>query len=388
MVQSLRFAVALLLLAVGVFSFWYLRAHPPAVAAPVAVAQLPLVEVMPVQPKTQRIPIELRGLVSAASEVVLAAETQGVVTQLSNRLQAGANFRRGEFLLAVDDRVVQQQLSSAQANRLSLQNRLQRIKAEQSIDQALLAQDVKSAYQSRLSELQAQLDLANSEVALAQQQLAATRIRAPFDGRVQQVLVSVGQRLAPGVELLRFYGTQSAKVRLAVSDRQLQLLDTTPADSRKTPDAPVILRQDLAGQYRYWSGHLLGLEASVDPRNQMAYLQVAVDKPFHPALEMSNTTLLTGQILEARVESRPFHNLSVLPRQYIQSGDFVWCVDAAQRLYRQAVQVVYSSKNLAYVLGLTSAHQVVTTPMNLAIEGMSVRLLGASNDSPAPIRIE
>ncbi len=378
MSQVFKLGLAGLLLLMGVASFWYLRTHSPAAQAPAPVAQAPLVSTIQVQPQTQSIPIDLHGLVTAASEVVLAAQTNGVVTQLSPRLVAGAAFRRNDILLSVDDREMQRQLSSVQAALLSAQNRLRRLQAEQSVDQALPGlPNVSDAYRSREQEMRTQVELAKADLQLAQQQIESAHIRAPFDGRVQQVLVSVGQRIAPGIELVRFYGTATARVRLAVSDRQLQLLDAARLGDQSPQPASahtkVLLRQDLAGQYRYWQGRLLGVEANVDPRNQMVYLLVSVDKAFEKT-QQAEYPLLSGQVLEARINSRLFQDLSRIPRQLVQSGAFVWCVDADNRLYRQAVQVLYTTQNHAYVRGLSATQKLVSSALNLAIEGMSVRV--------------
>ncbi len=383
MSQVFRLGLAVLLLFMGVASFWYLRSHHPSVQLSTPIAQAPVVSIIAVKPQSQRIPIDLHGVVTAANEVVLAAETNGMVTALSPRLSSGANFKRDELLLSVDDRELQRQLSTARATLQSAEHRLERLQAEKKLDQSLLGlTNVGDAYRNRLQEVHEQIKLATADVELARQRVEHAQILAPFDGRVQQVLVSVGQRIVPGVELVRFYGTTTARVRLAVSDRQLQLMDVPHLQQTNPATSSLILRQDLAGEYRYWQGRLLGIEASLDTRNQMIYLLASVDKAFElstkvngmPGSESTLYPLLSGQVLEARLSSRLIDDVAVIPRQLLQIGNVVWCVDSDNRLYRQTLRVLYTTPDKAYVQGLKVTQNLVSSVMSLAIDGMHVRL--------------
>jgi RND family efflux transporter MFP subunit len=403
--QVYRLALAVLLLLLGVASFWYLRSHSPTAPVAASIAQAPMVSVINVTPKQIRIPIDLNGMVTASNQVMLAANSAGQITDLSPRLIPGATFQQNEVLLSMDDGMAQRQLSAAQLTLETAKQNLQRLKAEQQIDQALPGlPNVVQVYLGRLQEMQTQIDLAQADLHLAQEQLEQTEIRAPFDGRVQQVMVSAGQRVAPGMELVSFYGTGTARVRLAISDSQLLLMNLpqdphtphTTKDKISTNNTSVLLRQNLAGQYRYWQGHLLGIEASLDPNNQMTYLLVNVDQAFDQNIDINNQTnakstpnvhlpLLSGQVLEARIMSRAFKNIAVIPRQLLQSGNVVWGVDADNRLYRQTLQVLYTTTDKAYVHGLKSQQNLVSSVMNLAIEGMRVRVQGQNNTDAVSI---
>ena len=55
--------------------------------------------------------------------------------------------------------------------------------------------------------------------------LERTHIRAPFDGRVRDRLVGVGQQIGPGTTLGRIYATDVAEVRLPISTRELPFVD-------------------------------------------------------------------------------------------------------------------------------------------------------------------
>lgn len=412
MLQVFRLALAMLLLLMGVASFWYLRTHSPTFPAAAPIAQAPLVSVIKVTPKQQRIPIDLHGMVAASNQVILSADSSGWITYLSPRLLPGASFRENDVLLSVDDAIAQRQLSAAQAKLESAKQSLKRLKAEQLVDQSLPGlPNVTSVYQSRLQEMQAQIDLAETDLQLAQQQLDQTEIRAPFDGRVQRVLVSVGQRIAPGMELVSFYSTQAARVRLAISDSQLLLMDLPRHQSNATHNSntanktnatdktnatqkngALLLRQNLAGDYRYWQGRLLGVEASLDQNNQMTYLLASVDQAFEQDANSqaksapgANLPLLSGQVLEARIMSRSFKNIAVIPRQLLQSGNVVWGVDADNRLYRQSLKVIYTTTNEAYVSGFKNPQNLVSSVMNLAIEGMRVRVQGQVNSEAVSI---
>ena len=65
---------------------------------------------------------------------------------------------------------------------------------------------------------------AQADVAAAELALDRTIIKAPFDGRVQQKRVDIGQFVGNGTPLAQIYALEALELRLPLSDAQLALL--------------------------------------------------------------------------------------------------------------------------------------------------------------------
>ncbi|MCB1734301.1 MAG: biotin/lipoyl-binding protein [Gammaproteobacteria bacterium] len=77
---------------------------------------------------------------------------------------------------------------------------------------------------SRLAELNASRQRAEALLEQARLELDRTRISAPFDGRVTQVLASPGQRVRKGDGLLVIFGTEGLVLRAQIPDRHLAVV--------------------------------------------------------------------------------------------------------------------------------------------------------------------
>ncbi|MCP5162656.1 MAG: HlyD family efflux transporter periplasmic adaptor subunit [Hahellaceae bacterium] len=76
----------------------------------------------------------------------------------------------------------------------------------------------------RLAQLQAQLTRAKASVAQTRLDLSRTRIQAPYDGTITQLLVSPGERVRVGDKLVEMYDTEQAEIRAQIPERWVQNL--------------------------------------------------------------------------------------------------------------------------------------------------------------------
>ena len=79
-------------------------------------------------------------------------------------------------------------------------------------------------YDSRRLQLEARLDRARARAEQARVDLDRTEVRAPFAGRIAQVLVSPGDRVRPGDRLLDLYDTSVLEIRAQIPTRKVAVV--------------------------------------------------------------------------------------------------------------------------------------------------------------------
>ncbi|MCR9091670.1 MAG: efflux RND transporter periplasmic adaptor subunit, partial [Proteobacteria bacterium] len=131
--------------------------------------------------------IEALGTARANEATVLTPNVAEKITEI--RFRDGAQVRKGDVLLRLDDRSERAELAAARARLSERQDALTRA-------QDLAAQRVVS---------EAEVDLTRSELATAEAEVEAVAahvedrtIRAPFDGVIGLRTVSLGALIAPG----------------------------------------------------------------------------------------------------------------------------------------------------------------------------------------------
>ena len=85
----------------------------------------------------------------------------------------------------------------------------------------------------QLKEARANVDAALADLDQATRNLERTKIRAPFDGRVQARIVGLGQSVGAGTPLGEVFATDYAEVRLPLTPRQLAFIKLP--DQRRRP---------------------------------------------------------------------------------------------------------------------------------------------------------
>jgi len=152
--------------------------------------------------------VVLQGIVKTDQNMMLNAEYMGTVKKI--HVTKGQQVKKGELLITLDDGGLAQSLAVQKAQ-LDLAKTLfdrQKRLWEQKIGSEIEYLQVKTAYESQKQSL-AQL----------QEQLKKSTLYAPFSGRVDDIVVEVGQLVSPGVSpLLRLINLENMYVEAAVPE--------------------------------------------------------------------------------------------------------------------------------------------------------------------------
>lgn len=220
-------AVALLGMAVAGGGAWWLQSRPPAPtpitgdAGPLAsgnaerpggsapnAPRLAGVEVAKVEVQALRDDAQAVGSLRARQSVMLRPELVGRITALN--FKDGGPVRKGQILVQFDDQLQQAELQQMQAQLAIAQASFKRT-------QELVAQNFMA--QQTLDTSAANLKVAQAQLALAQARLNRMAVRAPFDGTVGIRLVSVGDYVKDGTDLVALEDTRQMLVDFRLPER-------------------------------------------------------------------------------------------------------------------------------------------------------------------------
>lgn len=349
----------------------------------------PLVRTVTAQSAPYRFTVTSQGEVSPGKQGDLIPQVSGEVVWVSPSLEAGGFFEEGEALARIDPADYRVERETARAAVARAESEFSRAKKERDRQQTLGRQSVASeariddatnAYriaEASRREAQARLEKANRD-------LARTELKAPYRGRVRSEQVDIGQFVTRGASIGRIYSVDYAEVRLPLPDRELAFLDlpllpdlnAEQADTSNAPPPSVTLEARFAGEMHRWSGQLVRTEAELDPQSRMINVVARVAEPYGQG-EGRTAPLAVGLFVEATIEGESVDRAFVLPRDAIREGNRVYIVDSESKLRFRDVDVLRVQRENAILLGgLEDGEQICISPLQAAIDGMSLRVMG------------
>jgi RND family efflux transporter MFP subunit len=313
---------------------------------------------------------------------------------VSPQLASGGFFSKDDPLVRVDARDTEIELEAARA-------RLARAKsdaanAKTTLDRQRQMREQRVSSKARFDEAQNAANMAEAvvrearvAVRRAELDLERTEIRAPFDGRVRDKRIDVGQFIVRGSPVARVYAVDYAEVRLPIPDEDTAFLDLPPAygapsiggqDEDAETDGPaVVLSAGFAGRRHTWQGRIVRSEGALDPRTRMIHVVARVEDPYARDGDAGSTALPIGLFVDAEIEGRVVDGVFELPWAALREQDgAVVVVDDDARLRLRRVTLFRRERDTVWIReGLTEGELVVTTPLDVFVEGMLVRTRSA-----------
>lgn len=353
---------------------------------------VPAVEVHVAQPSRVQISVASQGAVEPRAQTTLFAEVSGRVERVSPELYAGGFFDAGDVLVSIDPTDYEAALAAARSRaadaRLAFEQ--ERAASEQALDDwSDMEIDAEPGAlvlrKPQLERAQAALDAAMAAVALAERDLERTKARAPFAGRALEKFVDIGQVVtARSSQLAIVYGVDFAEIRLPLSVDDARYL-TLPESFRDAgPSGPrprVILEADYAGKRHQWEAAIDRVEGVIDPQTRLLHAIAQVADPYRAERDSDRPPLKVGLFVTARIFGHELESAFAIPRQALRRGDRLFVVDAENRL--RIIQPEIYQRNVDTIVvtdGLKPGDRVCMTPLEYAVEGMSVVVEGASSE--------
>jgi len=219
----------------------------------------------------------------------------------------------------------------------------------------------------------AQADLATAELSLER-----TKISLPFNSRVLEENVNLGQYLMTGQSVATVYGTDVVEIPIPLEDRELAWFEVPWIQNQNMDDienqgALVDVMAEFAGAVCHWQGRVARVQGEVDQNSRMVHIIVEVEEPFKVA--GGGVPLVPGMFVELKIQGNQLKQVILVPRHAVHNGREVW-VNRDGKLYVEAVEIVRRDKDFAYVVsGLEEGDLIITSPLDVVTEGMKVRIV-------------
>ena len=370
----IQFVLFVVILGVGVIGFRKMKSMKKPPERKEAAELIPLVNAEQVYKHECSMVVHGYGTVQAKIRSNVVVEVAGKV--VGNKLLKGIFFKADEILIEIDRRDYELAVKRAQSKVASAKVKLEQELAESDVarkewelinpgkepDSPLVFRE------PQVSEARAAILSAESDLEKAQLDLERTRISMPFDGRVADENVDIGEYVQAGKVLGEVYGTDVVEIEVPLEDFELAWFGV---GSEGGSQAKVIA--DFAGVKREWFGQAVRLGGEIDPDSRMVKVVIEVKNPFEE--EMKNGVgLMPGLFTEIEIQGKSLGGCISVKRGAIHNRDEVWLYKDG-RLEVRKVSIVRSDRYKAYITeGLDDGDVVITSPMDAVVDGMKVRV--------------
>ena len=196
-----------------------------------------------------------------------------------------------------------------------------------------------------------------SDLALAEQQLTDTRLKAPFSGAVQQRRSNLGEYLAAGTPVLTLVKLTPLRLRLDVPEREALAIRSGQEVAVRTE-----------GALEAWPGRIVRLSPAIEEANRSLIVEAEVDN--------SKGLLRPGSFARAEILTESGGDSVVVPSSSLvlfAGIEKVVTVKDGKALERPVTTGRRAGDVVEIVSGLEDGEAVVVKPGNLAT-GMAVEI--------------
>ncbi|WP_374764690.1 efflux RND transporter periplasmic adaptor subunit [Yunchengibacter salinarum] len=314
-------------------------------------------------PHVRRLP----GLVRAFDRSAQTFEVNGRIESIA--VDLGERFKKGDVLARLDARTFeitvherQAQLKEARARLTEARRDFERKK--DLVDTVAVSEAQFDIAAAQFESARQMVALADARLALARENLADTRLTAPFDGVVAARLMEPGEQAGPGVIVLRVESETAAEVRTLVPET-------------------LIVRTFEGGRHRISFPSRPGVDAFAAVTEMGSRAETGNAFPVTLRLESPDPAIRPGMSAEVHLNlDRGIHRqlIRVPVSAITPNGDghvaFV-LTGQGNRLERRQVSVSALEGAHAYLAdGIEPGERVVDTGTAFLRDGQTVRVLG------------
>ncbi|MBN2279307.1 MAG: efflux RND transporter periplasmic adaptor subunit [Candidatus Marinimicrobia bacterium] len=318
-----------------------------------------------VQNQTENFDVVLSGNLLSYDELVLYTEVTGVAEIQKNEFREGANFKKGDVLLKIDDDEFK---NSVYAQKSGFMNNLTVLIPDLKLDFPASAQkweDYLNAFDitREMKPLPAVTDekeryyiasknIFNQYYSIKGQEVRLTKytIRAPFDGVLTSASIKPGTLVRAGQQIGVFKNTRQFEMTAYASIDEVQLL--------KVGMIARLVNSDFDEEF---TGRVSRINQSVDKTSQQVkvYIMVEDDK------------LYDGLFFNATINVDTRNTLVKIPSEAVFNKGSVWINDNG-KFKSQRLRIVNRIDDFVFVSGLNNGQQILLNPDQDVAEGKSI----------------
>ena len=348
---------------------------------------LPLVRVVDVAFASRTVSVSGHGTVLPLREISLVPQVAGKVVEISPAMVDGGAYKKGDVLLRIDPQDYEIAVTLAKARLKDAESKFVQAQEESTAAREEWAQlhgnnapPPLVAKEPQLAAASAQLEASRAELTKAELQLGRTRIRAPFDGRVAEKEVDIGQYVTTGQKLAFLYATQAAKIVVPLPTEDLAWFHVPGFTNGNGQGSDAVVEVQIAGETKQWPGCIVRSEGKLDQRTRMVNVVVRIENPY-----ASRPPLAVGLFANVTIQGLTLDKAALIPRAALRDNDQVWVVDPKGRLTFRTVEVSRLDFDGAIIgNGLKQDEQIVVSTLKGVSDGMRVRAVASNWKKETP----
>lgn len=318
---------------------------------------------------------EFSGRLEAIERVEIRSRVSGVVEQV--HFAQGALVRQGDLLVSIDQAPYQAEFERAQAQLLAAEARVALAAGEHERGQKLMStQNVSQrdldARLNALREAQANERAARAALQSARLNLDYTQIRAPIDGRIGRLEVTVGNLVAAGANaplLTTLVSVDPVYAGFNADEGSLlKALATLPAESRRDLKRIPVQMTTATNEAAPIAGHLNFVDNGIDAATGTVRVRAIFDN--------RDGALMPGQFVRLRMGQARSEPALVINERAVgtdQNKKFVFVVGKDHKAQWREVTLGTAAEGLRIVTsGLQAGEQIVVNGLQRIRPGASV----------------
>jgi multidrug efflux system membrane fusion protein len=348
----------------------------------------PVVTVADVTKETIPVYLNYVGNTQSVRSVDISARVEGFL--IERTFEDGADVKEGDLLFVIDPRQYKAQLDNAIAelarDKASLKYAREQVRRYKPlVEKDFITKDQFDQYVTSMEEFRAAVEADKAAIKLAELDLSYCRMYAPFDGRIGQRQVDVGNVV----------GVQAGFGQVTTLATLVQLDPIYVYFSPGQRDLPEILNKRKKGELKV---SIVLPDGTVPPRSGVVdFVNNTVDLSTSTILMRAivpnpEKKLLPGQFTQVRLLLKMQPNALLVPAQAVaedQGGSYVYVVDEENKVEHRSVKLgtTYGGKR-EITHGVSFGERVIIDGLQKVRPGITVKpklasAISGSNGSKA-----
>ena len=312
-----------------------------------------VVDIINVDISDHRPPVISYGTVQSYFETSLVPQVNGQIDEVAESFRVGLLVKKNDILVSIDDADYQAILAQEASNLAAAKRSLaeETIKSEQAAGEWLASgRDLAKASEfvlrkPQLESARANIESAQAALLKAKTDIDRTVIRAPYDAVVMSRTASVGNYASQQESLGKLVATERAEIRLPLTADQAARVELPGLGANQNDSSVKVILKSANKQGVEWHGALVRVEPIIDPKNQVTYVIVEVEKPYAARPE----PLVVGTFVNATIPARTISESCKVPEAALVNDSFVWALDEGDQLCRVDAERVHSHEGFVYL---------------------------------------
>ncbi len=322
-----------------------------AASYPTPAVKRPIVSVVEPQVSSYQPTVRLNGVVESRTTTEVIPQVSGRVIEVSSKFRPGSRVAKGDVLLRIDPAdyrlAVERTLAEIEAARSELALLEAQATAEKQVwNQQFPDRKIPDliARIPQIAATKARIHSAEAARQAAELSLQRTVIRSPFNARVLETGLAVGQVVSTGSRVGSMFSVDSLEIAVPVSLEELALIGDAIGQTAS------IVREGARDDVL--TGLVVREAAALNEQTRLGTLYVSADK---------TESLILGEFVSVAIVGRDAPQAYRVPAASLTSRDQVWVVKDG-RLEERRVEVLGTDDNVAVVRAFDIADGIVAIP--------------------------